>query len=336
MSMKDPTNSIYLTYLRYFAKAGGNLVQAARMAEHDGADQRAQRIIKANVNAMGIANTDLTVTGAIGALVESLATFSAIQSIPFVAMPLNTHVEVSTVNATGYLRQEGFATALTSLSLTDKRLTPFWIMVVLVFTQDLARQAGPAAETFFNNEVRKTLGLLIDTEVLPRLVDGSTPVRVSDGLDPVSDFRALLAYVNSTGESNPYYVMDPATANDLSLYPSAAGPLLFNQFSPKGGVIAGVPARVSGAIQDRRIYALDASSIAVNIDTINFDMSTEATIQQVDNPTEDSLHAVGSTAVSMFQTNSVALRANVALGVERLRDTAVAIVENTTYGSPQT
>jgi hypothetical protein len=208
---------------------------------------------------------------------------------------------------------------------------------LLILTQELARFSGPAGEALINLEERKGVGLVIDATLFDTVVGGAIPVRVSDGLDPAADLAALLAYINSTGASNPYYVMDPATANDLSLFKGTiGGPFLFQNMTPRGGTLQGVPALVSGGIIGRQIIGLDASSIAFNVDNIIIDTSGQATIEMNDAPVGNSLVPTSTNLTSMFQTNSLANRINVALGIERLHDTAVAVVNNTTYGSPQT
>jgi hypothetical protein len=76
----------------------------------------------------------------------------------FVKPPLNLNVDVSTMNATAYLRHEGAPIPLTRLTLSSSALG--------VFTQELVRAAGPAAESPFNSEMRKAIGLTIDPEFI--------------------------------------------------------------------------------------------------------------------------------------------------------------------------
>ena len=315
----------------------GGWPQALELAKASNADQAVIRYIeKAAVSGSGLSDPLATNTQ-ITAWIESLALYCAATQIPFVPMPLNTHVAISTVNASAYLRNIGASIPLSRLTLANTRLTPINISLLLILTAKLARFAGPAGEALINLEERKGVGLVIDATVFDVIVDGSTPLRISDGLDPAADLAALLAYINSTGASRPYYVMDPATANDLSLFKGVMGsPFLFPNMTPRGGTLQGVPALVSGGLVGRQIIGLDASSIAFNVDNIIVDTSSQATIEMNDAPVGNSLIPTSTNLTSMFQTNSLASRINVALGIERLRDTAVAVVTDTTYGSPQT
>ncbi len=197
MPLRDPANSIFLSAMHYYLKSRGNWVGAALQSEHEHADERVQRLIKANVNAIGSGNfTGIASTGAIGAFVESLATDSSVVAIQnqggFVRPPLNTHVAVSTTNSTAVLHNEGAAIPLTRLTINDNVLTPFWVSLLLVVTDELIRQGGTAAETLINNEVRKGVGLIINSEAFAKLVDGSTTIIASNGSDSAGDFRTAI------------------------------------------------------------------------------------------------------------------------------------------------
>jgi hypothetical protein len=337
LPLYDHPSTILPTIIRYLGKANGDWLQASKLAEHDDIDRRAQTIIKNAVPGMGMDSSSLATINAVGAYIESLSTVSAIAAIPFVAPPLNTNIAVSTLNATATLVAGGVATPVSTLSVANKAILRIKIVALLVMTQELLRFEGAGAESLVNAEVRKGVGIVLDKEVLSRLVDGSTPIVISSGVDPLKDLRALLHnIIGATGGVNPYYVMDVLTAIDLSLYVESTGALLFPNMTPRGGTIAGVPTLVSSAISDRRIYALDSSSIAVNVTDIALDTSTQAAIEMSDSPTTNSIQPVQSTAVSLFQTNSSAIRCVMTLGVERLRNAAVAVVENAEYAQVST
>ena len=125
---------------------------------------------QAAVAGAGMDNTDLATVAAIGSYVASLGTDSAVIRIQndsaFVKPPLNLNVDVSTMNATAYLRHEGAPIPLTRLTLSSSALNPITVSALGVFTQDLVRAAGPAAESPFNSEMRKAIGLTIDPEFI--------------------------------------------------------------------------------------------------------------------------------------------------------------------------
>ncbi len=62
------------------------------------------------------------------------------------------------------------------------------------------------------------------------------------------------------------------------------------------------------------------------------DASSEASLQMADNPTQDAGLAVATSMVSMFQTNSVALRAERWINWQRRRNAAVVLLSSVNWG----
>ena len=80
------------------------------------------------------------------------------------------------------------------------------------------------------------------------------------------------------------------------------------------------------------IVLIDATGIAGDCAIVSLDRATQASLQMDDSPTQASggtgspEMSGGSTMVSLFQTNSVALRAERYFGAQRLRTAAVQIL----------
>ena len=62
-------------------------------------------------------------------------------------------------------------------------------------------------------------------------------------------------------------------------------------------------------------------------------MSREASLEMESDPTGDSVSPTGTELVSMFQTNSVAIRAERWINWKRRRTAAVAVISGVNYGS---
>jgi len=75
------------------------------------------------------------------------------------------------------------------------------------------------------------------------------------------------------------------------------------------------------------IYFADEGGVAV-------DMSREASLEMADNPSHDSDTPAPAELVSMFQTNSVAFRAERTLNWAPRRDEAVAVLDGVAWGDP--
>ncbi len=102
--------------------------------------------------------------------------------------------------------------------------------------------------------------------------------------------------------------------------------------TPSGGFIQGIPVLVvadaempsnsSGAFD---MILLEAGQIAAAAELPVISASKYAAVHMDDDPT------VSGSLTSMFQTNSVVIRAERAIGFERLRDSAVAAVAGASY-----
>jgi hypothetical protein len=82
------------------------------------------------------------------------------------------------------------------------------------------------------------------------------------------------------------------------------------------------------------VIAVNASDIFLSDDgQVTIDASREASLQMLDNPTNNSATATATTMVSMWQTNSVALRAERFINWSKRRDDAVVYMDDVNWGS---
>lgn len=77
------------------------------------------------------------------------------------------------------------------------------------------------------------------------------------------------------------------------------------------------------------VYLADDGGVAV-------DMSREASLEMQSAPTHDSTTPTAVELVSMFQTNSVAIRAERWINWKRRRDAAVAVISDVDYSTGAT
>jgi hypothetical protein len=82
------------------------------------------------------------------------------------------------------------------------------------------------------------------------------------------------------------------------------------------------------------VVAVDASAIGLADDgEVTVDVSTEASLQMLDNPTNDVTTPTPTTMVSLWQTNSIGLRAERFINWVKLRSTAVQWYDDINWGS---
>ena len=98
--------------------------------------------------------------------------------------------------------------------------------------------------------------------------------------------------------------------------------------SASGGELANLPAIVASGVPAVSLYLIDASGIAADAGPPTVEMSRQATVEMNTTPTG------GASAVqtSLFQTNSVALRATAWFGAQVLRSGAVAVITGINWG----
>ena len=80
------------------------------------------------------------------------------------------------------------------------------------------------------------------------------------------------------------------------------------------------------AIAEREVFVSDDGGVTV-------DASREASLQMLDNPTNNSATATPTTQVSMWQTNSVAFKAEWFINWQKRRSTSVAWMDDVNWGS---
>jgi len=104
-----------------------------------------------------------------------------------------------------------------------------------------------------------------------------------------------------------------------------------------GGVFLGVPVVVSDYLPSDTsggmIVLVNARDIWLADDgQVTIDASREASLQMLDNPTNNSASGTATSLVSMFQTNSTAFLAERYINWARRRSSGVAYLTGVNYG----
>jgi hypothetical protein len=104
--------------------------------------------------------------------------------------------------------------------------------------------------------------------------------------------------------------------------------------TPVGGTLRGLPFLVSEAVDDDQLVLLDAGALAGDLGDVTMRASGAASVQMLDNPTNNSATATGTTLVSMWQTDSVVLACVLAFGIEQLRPAIASVTDIGWGGGP--
>jgi len=100
------------------------------------------------------------------------------------------------------------------------------------------------------------------------------------------------------------------------------------------GELCGIPFLPSDGLDDGDLWLIDASAIAAGSDTIALVASREASIEMANSAlAQDATTGTGAALVSMWQTNSVALKCEASLAAEVLRPDSIARITGTSWGA---
>lgn len=263
----------------------------------------------------------------------------ALRSIPF-----NVRIKGQDGAATAAWVGEGHAKPVTSMSFNTVELGFFKIAAIAVITDELVRFSNPSAERLVRDELARAVIERMDTDFInpaKTAVPGVSPAGILNGLsggqviastgtdaDAVNcDLQALeAAFINANNEpDNAVYIMRPQTAQVLGRLQNPLGQSMFPGVSMRGGTLLGTPVITSNYVPAGIVALVNASDIFLADDgQVTVDASREATIQMDGAPTQDSTVPTATAGVSMFQTNSVAIRAERYINWARRRDVGVA------------
>lgn len=249
----------------------------------------------------------------------------------------------------GYWVGEGKAKPLTSFGFSRRVLTPLKVANIAVLSEENIRASSPKSDVVVRDSLAAALRQRLDVDFInpdKAPEDGVSPGSILYGVDPIAsvgtdadavraDLGALLgAFISANNPPTSAVVIMPAlVALTLSLMRNALGQREFPDITMNGGTLEGLPVITSenvtsddyGAIvaivNASDIYLADDGGIAV-------DTSREASLEMDNAPSHNSGTPTAAQLVSMFQTNSVAIRAERTINWARRRDSAVAWVRD--------
>jgi len=270
-------------------------------------------------------------------------------------VPFNVRMIEQTQGGTGYWVGQGAPKPLTAFGFAPVTLAFTKVAAISVITEELARFSSPSAEQLVRDGLRDALVERIDRDFIDPAEAGTAnvqPASITNGLTAGSsagtsadnartDIAGLVAdFVAANQDVAGLVLIMPASlALALSFQVNSLGQQQFPNLSLAGGTINGIPvittqyaANESGggnlviAVNAREIFLADDGQVTV-------DASREASLQMLDNPTNNSATATATTMVSMWQTNSIALRAERFINWAKRRSTAVVYLDDVNWGS---
>jgi HK97 family phage major capsid protein/HK97 family phage prohead protease len=276
-------------------------------------------------------------------------------------VPFNIQVPAQISGGDAYWVGEGRPKPLTNFSFD--RITLRWAKVanIAVITEELARFSSPSAEMLVRDALAEAIVSRIDvTFVNPAItaIADTRPASITNGVTPINssgndaaairaDIRALYApfIAANLAPTSGVWIMDSTVALALSLMQNALGQAEFPGVTMMGGTFMGLPVIVSEHVAGLGSPPSQGMVILVNASDIYLadegqvvvDASREASLQMDNAPTMAStsgspIQPTATSVVSMFQTNSIAIRAERFINWQRRRDEAVSWLEGVEWG----
>jgi HK97 family phage major capsid protein len=326
----------WLCRAKGIASKAGHAAAADWLAEN-GAPASVRQVFKAAIGAGSTTDSDLGALGSygisIGQWTDSLRTRSAFYRImadaAFTRVPLRTRVGLVVSTATAGAVAEGHAIPVSKVKLDNLILEPMKAGGLIVVTDELLRSIGVAGQSLLNRELAAVVSDAVDAAFLDLIVDTGTTSTASAGTTAVNakhDLRTALLAVTAVGAPKLYWIVAPDVAKKASTLADTAGLDAFPAMSAAGGEMANLPAVVSSGVPAGEAYLVNAAGIAADAGPVTVDVSSQADIQMDTAPTTTSATPTASTLVSMFASNSTALRCDAWFGAQVLRDDTVAVI----------
>lgn len=344
----------FARYAQALAMGKGNLHQSFEIAKNRFADNpRIVSTLKAAVEAG--TTTDATWAAPLvdynnfaGDFVEFLRPQTILGRMTGLRrVPFNVRITGQTSGGDAYWVGEGAPKPLTSFNFNAVNLRWSKVATIAVITEELARMSTPSAEALVRQSLADAVIARLDMDFIDpskAAVADVSPASITNGVTPIpssgtdadairADIRALWAvYIaNNISPTSAVYIMSASTALALSMMQNALGQPEFSGVTMTGGSLGGVPVIVSeyvaqfGDTSGNIVILANQSDIFLADDgQVVLDASREASLQMLDNPTNNSGTGTGTSMVSMFQTNSIALRAERWINWQKRRPQAVA------------
>lgn len=273
-------------------------------------------------------------------------------------VPFNIRMGSQTSGGTGYWVGQGKPIPVSKLSTGSLTLGMAKAAGLLVIDEELAQSSSPSAELLVRDDLIKTNATFIDVAFLDpgaAAVANVNPASITNGVNPTAasgtNTAAIIADVKTLfntfiaanlDPSGAVWIMTASQALALSLIQNPLGQNQFPNITAMGGSWYGLPVITSQSAQmvgspvageGQLIVLLNAPEILLADEgQMVISVSNEASIEMLDNPTNASTATITATSmVSMYQTNSLAIKGIRWINWAKRRSTAVAYIKDAAY-----
>lgn len=271
-------------------------------------------------------------------------------------VPFNVRMGSLTGGTTGYWVGQGKPIPMSKGVTGSASLGITKAAGMAAYDDEILKSSSPSIEVMLRNDLAKAVAQTVDVSFIDPNNGGVaniTPASVLYGVTPISATGTNAAAVSADVASvfaaaiaanlNPasgVWVMTPTTALKLSLMLTSLGGSQYPGISITGGTWMGLPvivspnAYISGSPQfgNMIVLLLQDEILVADDGGVDIQISNEASIEMLDNPTNLSTGATApTTSVSMFQTQSWAIKAVRYVNWTKRRAAAAAFIQAAAY-----
>ena len=261
-------------------------------------------------------------------------------------VPFNVRIVGQSSGGTAGWVGEGKAKPLTKFGFDAVNLGWAKVAGITVLTEELIRFSNPAAEQLVRDGLRDAIVERLDidfTNPAKAAVAGVSPASITNGVTPLvpagtgtvdnmrTDIQAMFAaYIAANmAPTSGVWLMSSMGALQIAMLTNPLGQPEYAGVTMAGGSLFGLPIIVSDYIAAGTVILVNAQDVYLADDgDVMIDASREASLEMNDAPTGNSNTGTGASLVSMFQTNSVAIRCEKYVNWAKRRAQAVQIITN--------
>ena len=288
-----------------------------------------------------------------GDFIEYLNARTVFNQLPLREIPANVVIKGQDGAATGYWVGESKGIGASKADFSTVTLSPLKVAALAVVSNELLRDSSPAAEMLVRDALVEAAAQKVDATFLSAdavsasvspagLLNGLTAIGSYGGTaeDLRGDIKNLYSpFISAKNATGLYYVMSPSLAKQIQLMRNALGQREFDGITASGGMLEGDPVVVGDNVTATHLILLKPSDIyKIGDGGVQVSMSRDASIEQDSAPGSATDTPVAQTGkvTSMFQSESTAIKVVRSMNFAKRRTSAVAYVDDATYGSYST
>lgn len=288
-----------------------------------------------------------------GDFIEYLYGMTLYDKLPLREVPHNVTIKGQDGAATGYWVGESKAIPATTADFSTVTLTPLKVAAIASVSNELLRDSSPSAEMLVRDALVQACAQRVDATFISTTAAsaGVSPAGILNGVaghnthgstaeGVIADVKQLYdLFIAAKNTSGLGFVTTPSLAKAMSLMLTALGVRQFPEMTGNGGSLLGDPVWVGDNVPSGAFILLKPSDIYRIGDLgVSVSISNVATIEQDSAPqgAQDTPTAASATLMSMFQTESTAIKIVRPINFAKRRSSAVQYIDNADYGATDT